>query len=779
MTSPVEECGLVGTSVPRVDALEKVTGAARFTDDLQFGRELLYGRVVRSPHPHALIKHIDTSIAAKMPGVRAIVTGADTPGYIGLYLRDRHIIATDRVRQVGDPVAGVIANSEQEAEDAARAVQVEYEELPGAFDPYESAQPGAPLIHPDLGSYNVASFLFPKPGTNISHHFRIRKGDVDSAFARCAVILEDTYRAPQIQHVPIEPHVAIARWDQTGEVTLWSATQSPFAQRSMIAAALGLSPGNVRVIGSYIGGGFGCKAGVTMEGLAVVMARKVPGRPVKVRLTREEEFFCSFVRQALVAKVKIGATEEGKVLALQVEYYWDGGAYTEYGTNITRAAGYSSTGPYYVPNVKTDSYCVYTNNPTGGPMRGFGMPEIHWSIEQVMDRLAEKLAIDPVQFRLLNCIREGQETVNGMVMHPTGLPLCIEKVAKEIGWGKKAQPSAPHKLRGKGIAIMWKAPAMPRNASSEAWVSFNEDGSFNLGIGGQELGQGSFTVAAQIAAEALGVPIDRVRISRPVDTRYSPYEWQTVASRLTWSMGNAVRAAARDARRQVLETVARCWGEDPSDLDIRQGEVVSFKSERSMDLSKVVVCGLSMPGDKELVGGPILGRGRFMPDYVTDLDKETGQGAHGVVHYTTGAEAVELEVDTTTGQVNVLRVAAAFDVGKAINPELVRAQIEGGVVQGMSSALFEALKLKDGRPQNSSFVDYRIVTALDAPREIAATIVETAQDDGPWGARGVGEHTMVPTAPAIANAVYDATGIRFNEMPLTAEKIYLAMQKKA
>jgi carbon-monoxide dehydrogenase large subunit len=762
-----------------VDALEKVTGAARFTDDLQFGPDLLFGRVVRSPHAHARIVSIDTAAALQMPGVRAIITGADTPGFIGLYLRDRHILATDRVRQVGDPVAGVIASTEQAAEDGARAIRVEYELLPGVFDPFEAVQAGAPLIHPDLGSYDVASFLYPRPGTNISHHFRIRKGDVDGAFGRCDTILEDTYRAPQIQHVPIETHVAIARWEQTGEVTLWSATQSPFAQRSMIAAAMGIEPGNVRVIGNYIGGGFGCKAGVTMEGLAVAMARRVPGRPVKVRLTREEEFFCSFVRQALVAKVKIGATREGKVLALQVEYYWDGGAYTEYGTNITRAAGYSSTGPYFVPSVMTDSYCVYTNNPTGGPMRGFGMPEIHWSIEQVMDRLAEKLGMDRVQFRLLNCIREGQETVSGMTMHATGLSQCIKRVAKDIQWGEKEPPSAPHKLRGKGIAIMWKAPAMPRNAASEAWVVFNEDGTFNLGVGGQELGQGSFTVAAQMAAEVLGVPMDRVRVARPVDTRYSPYEWQTVASRLTWSMGNAVRAAATDARKQILDLVGRCWGETPADLDIRNGEVISYKSERSVGLDKLVICGLSMPGDRELIGGPIMGRGRFMPTYVTDLDKETGQGTHGMVHYTTGAEAVELEVDTATGQVEVLRVAAAFDVGKAINPELVKAQIEGGVVQGMSSGLFEALRLKNGEPLNSSFVDYRIVTTLDAPQEIITAVVETAQDDGPWGARGVGEHTMVPTAPAIANAIYDAIGIRFNEMPLTAEKIYLALAHKA
>jgi carbon-monoxide dehydrogenase large subunit len=765
----------VGKSVPRVDAFDKVTGAALFTDDLQFGAGLLYGRVVRSPYPHALIKKVDVGKALEMAGVKAVVTGEDTPGFIGLYLKDRHIFCTDRVRYVGDPVAGVIAVSEEVAEKAARLVQVEYEELPGVFDPLEAIQPDAPLLHPDLGSYDVVPFILPKPGTNISNHFKLRKGDVEAAWARCDAIVEGIYRTPHIQHVPIEPHVAIARWDSSSEVTLWSSTQSPFAQRDLIAQSLGISQGDIRVIGNYIGGGFGSKAGVSMEALAVAMARKVPGRPVKVRLTREEEFFCAFVRQGLVARVKIGGTKAGKILALQVEYYWDAGAYTEYGVNITRAAGYSSTGPYNIPNVKTDSYCLYTNHPVGGPMRGFGMPEIHWSIEQSVDRLAEALSLDPVAFRLKNCVKDGDVIVTGMVMHPIGLAQCIEKVAEAIEWGKEEPPSAPHKRRGKGIAACWKAPAMPPNPGSEAWVRFNEDATVSVGVGGQELGQGTFTVAAQIAAQTLGVPYEWIRISRPVDTKYSPYEWQTVASRLTWSMGNAIKAAAEDARQQILEIVAEYWDEDPDDLDILNGEVISYQSEQSIPLKNLVVYGLPLPDDQGWIGGPIMGRGKFMPTYVTSLDPDTGQGKRAVVHYTTGAQAAEVEVDTETGQVEILRLAAAYDVGKAINPDQVHAQIEGGVVQGASSALLEALQLESGQPRNPSFVDYRIMTAVDVPREIITDYVEVPQDDGPWGARGIGEHPMIATAPAIANAVSDALGLRFNDLPLTVEKIFLAL----
>jgi CO/xanthine dehydrogenase Mo-binding subunit len=768
----------VGESVTRIDALEKVTGEAQFADDLQFGPNMLYGRVVRSPYPHALIKNIDAGKALALPGVKAVVSGADAGEKIGLYLKDRYTFCRDRARYVGDPVAGVVAISEEIAEQACKLVEVEYEVLEPVLDPVRGAQPDAPLLHPDLAEYTVANFIFPKPGTNISNHFKVRKGDVEAAWKHCDVIVERSFRVPHVQHVPIEPHVAIAQVDRSGQITLWTSSQSPFAQRNLIAEALNMSQSSIRVISPYVGGGFGSKAGVSMEALAVVMAQKVPGHPVKLRLTREEEFFCAFVRQGLVAKTRVGATRDGKLQAMKTAYYWDAGAYTEYGVNVTRATGYSSTGPYEIPNVWADSYCVYTNHPVGGPMRGFGMPEIHWGIEQIMDVVAEELEMDKVAFRLKNCVREGSIIVTGSKMHPTGLAECITRAAEAANWGKDEPASAPHKRRGKGLAIMWKAPAMPPNAGSSAWVRFNEDATVSVGVGGQEIGQGTFTVAAQMAAAVLGVPFEWMRISGPIDTRYSPYEWQTVASRLTWSMGNAVVAAANDARRQVLELVAEQWDEPVENLDIKDGIVISYKSEQSQPLKDLVVYGLPRPEDQGWRGGPIIGHGNFMPTYVTGLDPETGQGPRSVVHYTTGCQVVDLEVDTRTGQITLLRVAAAYDVGRAINPDQVRAQIEGGVVQGASTALFESLKLEQGVPQNASFVDYRIATAVDIPREIVPIIVEVPQDDGPWGARGVGEHSMVPTAPAIANAVAAAVGIRILDLPITAEKVFLAMQEE-
>jgi carbon-monoxide dehydrogenase large subunit len=411
-------------------------------------------------------------------------------------------------------------------------------------------------------------------------------------------------------------------------------------------------------------------------------------------------------------------------------------------------------------------------------MRGFGMPEIHWGIEQIMDQLAEEIGMDPAEFRRRNCVKTDDTILTGMKMPAVDLVACIDKATAAIHWGREEPPSAPHKARGKGLAIMWKAPAMPPNAGSAAIVRFNEDGTVSISIGAQDLGQGAFTVLAQMAAEALGVPFEWVRVSVPVDTKYSPYEWQTVASRITWSTGNAVRAAALDARRQILETVADHWGEDPADLDIKNGVVFSYRTEEEQPLQDMVVHGLPNEGFEGWTGGPVVGQGNFMPSYVTNLDFETGQGTRAVVHYTVGAQAIDLEVDTETGEVEVLKVASVYDVGKAINPDLIMTQIEGGAVHGISSA-YEALHLDElGQPLNANMVDYRIATATDIPGEIHGDFVETPLDDGPWGARGVGEHVMVPTAPAMANALYDALGLRFSNLPLSAEKVYLALQAR-
>jgi CO/xanthine dehydrogenase Mo-binding subunit len=763
----------IGVSVPRV--YEKVTGTAIYADDIQFGNKLLFARAKRSPFPHALIKKIDTSKAEALPGVKVVVTGKDFPDRIGLYLQDKTIFATDRVRFIGEPVAAVAAINDEVAMKAVELIDVEYEELEAVFDAEYGASEKAPLIHPKLGEYIYPNFIFPKPGTNIANHFKIRKGDVKSAWKKCAHIVERTYKLPHIQHVPIETHVAIAQMDEKGKVTLWASSQSPFAQRNLIAHALHISQSDLRVIAPLVGGGFGSKAGVTMEAIPVALATKCKGWPVKFILTREEEFFTNFVRQGLTIHVKIGCDKDGNLLALKNVMYWDGGGSTEYGVNVTRAGGYSSSGPYDIPNVETDSICVYTNHPIGGAYRGFGMSELHTGLDQAVDELAEKAGIDKVTFLKKNGVEEGDILVTGMIMHANGLQQCIDNVAKSLNFNEKAKPSSPDRMRGKGIAIAWKAPAMPPNAGSSAWVELAEDGNVTVGLGGQEIGQGTFTVMAQMAAAALGVPYEKVRIAGPVDTQYSPYEWQTVASRLTWSMGNAIRAAATDARRQILDMVAEAWKESPEDLDIVNGVVVSYKSEQEIPLSNIVIYGLPKENDQGWMGGPIIGRGSFMPKYVTGLDSETGQGPRAVVHYTVGCEGLDIEIDKNTGKIYVQKAAASFDVGKAINPALVKGQIEGGFIQGLSSAMFEEIRLRQGVMTNPSFVDYRIATAPDVDFQLDTPYVEVPQDDGPWGARGIGEHPMVPTIAALGNAIYAATSIRLQGPPFSAEKIYLAL----
>jgi CO/xanthine dehydrogenase Mo-binding subunit len=772
----LKKTSIVGSSPQRIDGREKVTGAAHYVDDIQFGPNLLHAKLKRSPIPHGRIVHLDISRARALPGVRVVVTGHDFPGYTGLYLADRRIFALDRVRFVGEPVAAVAADSEEIAAQAVDLIEVEYEELPGVFDPEYGTSAEAPLVHPDLAKYECAPFIFPQAGTNISNWFKVRKGDVEQGFAEAELVHEHRYQVPHIQHVPLEPHVCVAQQDVNGRITLWSASQSPFAQRNLIAHALGIGHSQLRVITPHVGGGFGSKAGVSIEGAAVALAMQARGRPVKLRMTREEEFYTTFVRQGLVAYIKMGMTRDGRITVVQNKFYWDGGAYTEYGVNIARAAGYSGTGPYFAPNIHIDSLCVYTNHPIGGPMRGFGMAEIHWGIEQHIDQMAHRLGLDPVQVRLLNCLKDGQETLTGMPMHATGLSECIRRAADAIGWGQTSAPSGPHKVRGKGLAAMWKAPAMPPNPGSSANVRLNEDGTVTVSIGGVDLGQGALTAMAQLAAEGLGVKIEDVRVNT-VDTDYSPYEWQTVASRLTWSMGNAVLRAADSARSQMLQTAAEAWGEDVNDLDIVDGQVVSYRTEESQPLKEIAVYGMQRP-DGTWIGGPVVGHGQFMPTYVTPLDPETGQGPRAVVHFTTGCQAVEIEADEETGQIQILKIVSAYDVGRAINPDMVASQMEGGAVQGMSTALLEVLVLDHGVPRNPNFTDYRIATSVDAPLESENIIVEVPQDDGPFGARGIGEHPMVPTAPAIANALYNALGVRIDRLPITSQRVWESLQSQ-
>ncbi|MFC2104325.1 xanthine dehydrogenase family protein molybdopterin-binding subunit [Bacteroidota bacterium] len=772
----------IGKPEIRIDGREKVSGAAIYTEDIDFGPGLLYAEIVESPLAHALIKSIDTSEAEKHPEVLTVVTGKDFPYKFGLYMKDRYIFAQDRVRFIGEQVAAVVARNPKAAKQAAKLVKVEYEELPKVLDQMKALEDDAYLIHEKLEEYQHVPWFFPKAKTNIAHWRKIRKGEPDKAFADSHYILDDTYEVPRYSHCAIEPHAAVGKYDNSGRLTIWASSQSPHTQRHLFAEALaplGIEHKDVRVIAPHVGGGFGSKAGVTMEILAAAIATKIKGHPVKIMWSREREFYNTYQRLGVIAKLKIGVTKEGKITALHHELFWDAGAYVEYGANVVNAVGLSAIGPYNIENVSIDSVCVYTNLPPGGAYRGFGYSEFLFGLESHMTRIAKELGINPIEIRRINAIKEGDKTAYGAKMNPNGLHKAIDEVEKAIEWDKERISTDPDKVIGKGFSLLWKAPAMPPNASSSCFLKFNEDASINLLVSGMDIGQGYLTVMAQIAAEILSVPTSKIRTENP-DTDRNPYEWQTVASHITWGSGNAVKKAALDARDQIFDLIVRTKHLPKDELYLEDEKVKCRTNENfELALKDFVIEGIQMP-DGTYKGGPVLGRGMFLPEFsTTKADPETSQGGHPNVHYTVGAAAMIMEIDKHTGKMKVLKVVEAIDVGKALNPDLVNGQIVGGLVQGLATVLYEDMRYdENGKLLNPNFTDYKIPTAKDIPDEIIPIIVEVPQPDGPFGARGVGEHTMLPAAPMVANAVDDALNIRIKSMPITAEKIVLELMKK-
>lgn len=765
----------VGKSVKRVDGIKKVTGGLKYVDDLKMSK-MYYAAIKRSPYPHATILSINLDKAKALRGVKDIITGDLFTKRGGLYLQDKNFLAVGKTRYRGEAVVAVAAISEEIAKKAVSLIEVEYEELPAVTNAVEAMKPGSPLVHPDLGEYKVAPVFFPVAGTNISNHYKLRKGNVEKAFEEADFVVENKFYVPQIQHTPIENHVAIAQYEMDGSLSVWASCQSPYAVRQAISHDFDIPMNKVRIMAPAVGGGFGSKGGTTLEGILVPLAQRNPGHPIKLTYSREDEFQNAYVRQGLHATIKTGVRKDGKIIAVKNEYIWDGGAYNEYGVNIAKAAGYASAGPYDIDNVWTDSYCVYTNHPVGGPYRGFGMGEMHFGIEQNMDILAEKIGITPVDIRRINGMKPGGVTGTGEVVEIAGLQDCLEIVVKHLKPEEKLPPSAPHKRRGKGIACGWKAPSMPNTAASSAIIKLNEDGTAHLMVSAQDIGQGSDTIMTQIAAEVLSISPEKITI-RTGDTDHTPYEWQTVASRITYSAGRATYEAAMDAKNQLIELASIKLGVYGRDLELKDGYIVAkYHPEKRVSIASLAI-GLVFD-DGSAVHGPIIGRGAFIPPNIRDADKETGLGDHPVAFWTYGVQGVELEVDTRTGAVDVQRVVSCFDVGRVMNPQLLEGQVEGAIMQSLGTALFEELILKDGKVLNPSFVDYKIPTAEDMPK-MEVYFVETPEETGPFGARGVAEPAMVPAAPATANAIYDAVGIRLNTMPMTAERIYQALQEQA
>ena len=775
----------VGKGISRHDGVEKVTGDAEYVQDMKFSG-MLYARLKTSTQAHATIKKIDISKAKALPGVKAVITGADAYQRLGIYMVDRSILAVDKVRYYGEAVAAVAAIDYDTAERAVELIEVEYEVLPVLQDVEEAVKPGAILVHPDLASYRtIPGVYFPEGGTNIANHFKVRKGNLEKGFAEADLILENKFVQPQVLHVPMETHSVIAKWSAGDKIKIWSSAQSPFAIRDLFAIGLGVPMENIEVIVPYIGGGFGGKSGIHQEPIAAILSKMAKGKPVKLIATREEETSTLPCRQGLVAKVKTGVMSDGKIVAEEIEYLWDAGAYADYGVNIGRAAGYSGVGPYDIDNVSIDSCTVYTNHIFATAYRGFGHAEFFWAIERQRELLAKKLGMDPFEFRMKNLLKPGSRTITGeLITENSGrVDNCLKLVAEGIGYNipkteeEKLSEAKSGKYRGKGIAVLHKAPAMPSSSASSAIIYMNENGSVRFNVGGIDMGQGTYTALSQIIAERLNMPIEKVHAVTSTSTDSSPYDWQTVASRMTVLAGNAVVEACNDLVNQIYEVAGEVLHAARHEMALGEEHVyVKQRPDNKVYYNKIAT-GYTFPNGNS-IGGPLMGRGKSIAQGLTTLDKETGQGLPAL-DWTFGAHAIELEVDSNTGNLEILKVVSAFDVGKVMNEKLLKGQVVGGIIQGIGTALSEGMIYNtEGRLLTRNFVDYKIPTMQDLPRVIELHFVETPQLDGPYGARGCAEHPMISITAVIGNAISNATGVDIYDLPFSADKVYEALNSK-
>lgn len=774
----------IGKGIERLDGIEKVTGEAEYVHDMKL-KGMIYGKMKTSPYAHALIKSIDVSKAKALPGVKAVLTGEEASQKLGIYMVDRPILAVGKVRYFGEAVAAVAAIDLDTAEKAVELIEIEYEELPVVQEVEEAIKPGATLVHENLGTYKWIENVFnPEPGTNIANHFKLRKGNIEKGFEEADLIVENTFSQPQVLHIPLETHNVIAKWGSGDKIKVWSSAQSPFAVRDLMSVALGVPKQDIEVNVPYVGGGFGGKAGIHLEALVALLSKEAGGKPVKLAPTREEEISTLPCRQGLVARVKTGVKKDGKIVAEEIEYLWDAGAYADYGVNIGRAAGYSAAGPYEIENVKVDSYTIYTNHIFGTAYRGFGHAEFFWAIERQRELVAKALNIDSFEFRMKNLLKDGSKTITGeIVTKNTGDVLkCLSLVAESIGWNKtkteeeKAKEKITGKYRGKGIAVLHKAPAMPTSSASSAIIQMNEDGSIRFNVGGIDFGQGTYTVLAQIIAERIHIPIEKVHVVADTNTDSAPYDWQTVASRMTVLAGNAVIEACNDLEEQIFELASEILHAAKHELALGEECVYVKQHPESKIYYNKMAVGYSYPNGNS-IGGPLIGRGKSIAQGLSNLDKETGQG-RPALDWTFGAHGIEIQVDKNTGDLEILKIASAFDVGNVMNEMLLKGQVVGGIIQGIGTAISEGLIYNEkGRLLTRNFVDYKIPTMQDLPKCIELHFVETPQLDGPYGARGCAEHPMISITAAIGNAIANATETEIFELPFSADKLYRALNK--
>ncbi|NIO04835.1 MAG: molybdopterin-dependent oxidoreductase [Proteobacteria bacterium] len=757
-----KDLDVVGSRAPMLDAAVKVKGAAQFIDDLTLPG-MLYGRILRSPLAHARILHIDTSKAEKLAGVKGVMTGEDIPDRkygIVPKAKDEYALAKEKVRFIGDDVAAVCATDPEIAEAALELIDVEYEELPAVFDPMEAVKEGAPLVHEDV------------PG-NVSASIKKEFGDVAKGFKESDYIFEDAFYSQAVNHAPLEPHGALAQYDPLkGELVIWSSTQIPFFLRRNLSTTLLVPESRIRVIKSKVGGGFGQKIDMYAKDFCACWFAMKLGKPVKFVYDREEVFIATRQRHPVHIRVKTGVKKDGTIVAQEFRAHADGGAYNSTAPLMITLLGFFLMIPYRVPNLLYEGYHVHTNKPVGGAMRGHGVPQARFAVERQLDMVAERIGMDPAEMRIINSIHAGEPHPAKFIINTCGFADTVRKAAEAIGWQEK-RGKLPF---GKGVGMAGGAfPSGVSNMShisSGAVVQLGRDGAVNVLTGAADIGQGAETVIAQIVAEELGVPIDDIRMTA-ADTGITPLDPGTFGSGVTVRAGNAARIAAVSVRKKVFEFVAEKLEVSPEELVAKDRKIyVEGSPDEGIALSDALKA--YQYADLPM---PIVGRGSWMAPATepTTLLKENGNFSP---NYSFMTQAAEVEVDPLTGKIRVLKMVTAHDCGRAINPMLVEGQLEGSIVGGMGQALYEEVLVEKGQVMNPSFLDYGMPTTMEMP-EIETIEVETEDPLGPFGAKESGEGTQVAPAPAIANAIYDAIGIDFNELPATPEKVLNALKGKA
>ena len=750
---------LHNTGEIRGDYLEKVTGQAQFASDVVIPG-MLHGRVLRSPLPHARIRSIDVSAALAMPGVVAVLTGADLAelsagrnSHWGLYLRDRPLVAIDRVRYVGDPVAAVAALDEFTAEEALDAILVDYDPLPHVTDAREAMAPDAPLLHEKMDK--IQNFYFrggtnPVEGTNIFQHYQYAHGDVEAAFSRAHRVFEDSFRFPMVVHAAMEPHVVMADWREDS-ITLWSGAQSPTTVQKALSLLFGIDMAKIRVITPYVGGGFGGKSSVKIDPLVTALSWKAK-RPVRVCLSVSESML-TCRRLSADIELKTAVDAGGKLLGKSVRVVMNGGAYADTGPAVAVKAAIRAIGPYHIPNLKLESYAVYTNTVPGAAFRSIGGPPAVWATESQMDVIADALQIDPVDFRLRNMLDKG-----GLVK-PDLRPIDVDMPGM-LRRGLAAMDEAGGNSRASGVAVAASDPGI--HALGSALVRMKIDCSVLILTNTIELGQGAHGVLRAVASRVLGQPLARIKVATP-DTDLAPYDWVTGASRSTVIMGLAVEEACAEISREVRQLAAELYGGEAAAYVLADGGVAGPNGFTSLLDLMVRANGID--------SGEFVGLGRITPRY------RNGDFSRMPLFWETAVGVGETEIDVETGEVRLTRYVSVADVGRVMNRKSAEGQDEGAAIQALGHTLYEELVYEDGQPLNASMIDYHVPAIDEAPREFHTVLIESGDGPGPGGARGMGEGAILPMAPVISNSLARQYGVRVRELPLTPERVWRAIRE--